>query len=251
MALKPLTTQPGSRGFAWRRTSRPREQELTRVRAAARRAAVRARPLAWTGTTTASSSTRRRSCARRRGRSSSFRSCRSARAACACRSSSATRRPSGSRPRTRCLPEDARALLAACAGHSALSTRQRPGRRPARMTCSSAVCVAIRRRERPLPARRLRQPPQGRGSQRDSDRRARPRVVRRRRPSPDEAGLRRRLTPQRSPAARILRDAQDEGPTAGTSSVTPHSLSFRPTGCISESSECCRAREGGECRIPG
>ena len=140
--------------------------------AACARAAVRARPVDGLGLRRRSSSTRRRSSARRRGRSSSSRSCRSARPACACRCSSATQRPSGSRPRSRCPPSAPASCWRPRPAYASTSSR-RPGRRPGR----DDVLVGRVRRDRAGDGLSLflvaRQPPQGRGPQRDPDRGAR------------------------------------------------------------------------------
>ena len=98
-------------------------QSMERLRA---QSTEEQRPARWTGTSTASSSTRRRSCARRRGRSSSCLSCRSARPACGCRCWSGTPRRSGSRRRSRSRPSRRR-RSSATRPRSGSSSSPRPG----------------------------------------------------------------------------------------------------------------------------
>ena len=83
---------------------------------------------AWTGTSTATSSTRSRSCARRRARSWSCPSCRSARRACACRCWSATPRRSGSRPSSRSRRRTRREILARRAERARRAEFPSPGK---------------------------------------------------------------------------------------------------------------------------
>ena len=144
-------------------------------------AARRARPTdtisRWTGTSTATSSTRRRSSATRRGRSSSCRTCRSARRCMRVPVLVGHAEAVWIETEEPLSPERARELLAAAPEHPGRPTSRRRATPPAdRRRARRPDPARPRGGERSRPLHRRRQPPQGRGAERDPDRRARARA---------------------------------------------------------------------------
>ena len=172
--LKPLHDAAGLRARARRDVPVGLGRRRAADGAAARRGARRARPRAWTGASTARSSTRRRSSAPRRARSSSCRSCpisaTCVRVPVLVGHAEAvwveTEEPLSRRRRRR-------ELLAAA---PSVRLDDVPDARRRRRGTDEVLVGRIRRdraaRERPRALPRLRQPAQGRGAERDPDRRA-------------------------------------------------------------------------------